>query len=82
MTGELVLHLRKVCRNLKELDVARCKSVGSATVRRVFESCPSLQSLNVSFLDGVVDEAFEVKEAVLYFRVFILAYISLFVTAR
>lgn len=61
VTGELVLHLRKVCRNLKELDLARCKSVGSSSVRRVFESCPSLESLNLSFLDVVVDEAFEVR---------------------
>lgn len=61
VTGELVLHLRKVCRNLKELDLARCKSVTSASVRRVFDSCPSLESLNVAFLDGVVDEAFEVR---------------------
>ncbi|CAM9534788.1 unnamed protein product [Ascophyllum nodosum] len=58
VTGELVLHLRKICRNLKELDLARCKSVSSASVGRVFDSCPSLESLNVSFLD-VVDEAFE-----------------------
>ena len=60
VTGELVLHLRKICRNLKELDLARCKSVSSASVGRVFDSCPSLESLNVSFLD-VVDEAFEVR---------------------
>lgn len=60
MTGELVLHLRKVCRNLKELDLARCKSMTSASVRRLFDSCPSLESLNVAFLESVVDEAFEV----------------------
>lgn len=60
VTGELVLHLRKVCRNLKELDLSRCKSVTSASVRRLFDSCPSLKSLNVSFLEGVVEEAFEV----------------------
>ena len=63
VTGELVLHLRKVCRNLKELDLARCKSVTSASVRRLFDSCPSLESLNVGFLEGVVDEAFEVGTA-------------------
>eukprot|EP00903_Cladosiphon_okamuranus_P018836 g17325.t1 len=59
VTGDLVLHLRKVCRNLKELDLARCKSVSSASVRRLFDSCPTLESLNVAFLEGVVDEAFE-----------------------
>lgn len=60
VTGALVLHLRKVCRCLKELDLADCKSVDSASVRRVFESCPALQTLNVSFLDAFADEAFEV----------------------
>lgn len=60
VTGELVLHLRKVCRNLKELDLSRCKNVTSGSVRRLFDSCPSLETLNVSFLEGVVDDAFEV----------------------
>ncbi|CAM9320882.1 unnamed protein product [Pylaiella littoralis] len=64
VTGELVLHLRKVCRNLKELDLSRCKSVTSASVRRLFDSCPSLKSLNVSFLEGVVEEAFESLPAI------------------
>lgn len=70
VTGELVLHLRKVCRNLKELDLSRCKSVTSASVRRLFDSCPSLESLNVSFLEGVAEEAFEVGVGLILGRFF------------
>lgn len=58
VTGALVVHLQKVCRNLKELGLARCKNVDSLSVRRVFESCPALESLNLSFLE--VQAAFEV----------------------
>lgn len=66
MTGSLVLHLRKTCGELKELDLARCKSIDGASVRRVFESCPALQSLNVSFLEtAVLSDALEVMMHVL-----------------
>lgn len=61
-----MLHLRKVCRNLKELDLARCKSVTTVSVRRLFDSCPSLESLNLSFLEAVADEAFEASRGVVF----------------
>jgi hypothetical protein len=58
MTGELVPHLNKLCVNLKYLNLSQCKHVKCSAIQLLFEH-PRLESLNLSFIDDMTDEALE-----------------------
>jgi bacterioferritin-associated ferredoxin len=58
VTGSAVVTLNKQCKRLKFLNLSQCKHIESPAIQELFEH-HDLVSLNLSFVDGVCDEAFK-----------------------
>lgn len=57
LTGSVVATLNKLCLRLQYLNLSQCKRIESSAIQRIFQH-HQLISLNLSYIDGVSDDAF------------------------
>lgn len=59
ITGQIGSFLSKQCRKLKYLNLSGCKNIKGKYLTYIFEA-PSLESIDLSYIDGLGDEIFDV----------------------